>query len=559
MTDTFHPDADGLYLVPLGGCGHFGANLTLYGHDGKWLMVDCGMGFADDTMPGVDVLLPDPTFLEQCKGELAGLVVTHGHEDHIGAIAHIWPRFECPIYATKFTCELLRMKLAEKGWGSKVKLVEIDRGGEVTLDPFHVRFVSMAHSIPEANALAITVDAVGTVLHTGDWKIDPEPVASETTDEAALRALGEDGVLAIVGDSTNAMVPGHSGSESMVSRNLTEIFGEFKQRIVISCFSSNVGRIESIARAAEANGRSVALVGRSLWRADEAARNTGYMSDIKPFIEDFDAMKLPRDKVVLLCTGSQGEPRAALMRIANENHRAVKLDADDVVLLSARAIPGNDLAIDRMKNRLLRMGVNIVTDREAPIHVSGHPYREELKQIFDWVKPEIVVPVHGEHMQQEKHADLARECGIEKTIMPVNGSVVRLAPGEEPAFVGEVRHGLLAVEGKRIVPIDHESIMVRRRIMYNGSAVVTVVVNGKGELVTEPQVTAMGLVDEECELDVEYLDGAIEAVTHSIKSLAPHLRGNDEEVSEAARIAARRFFNDTFGRKPQTRVHLVRI
>ena len=557
---TFKPDDKAVYFLPLGGCGFFGANLTLYGHAGRWLMVDCGMGFADENeMPGVDILLPDPSFIEKEVNSLIGMVVTHGHEDHIGAIEHFWPKFRCPIYTTKFTAELIRSKLTEYDWGTKVQIRVIEPGGEVDLDPFHVRFIRMAHSIPEMQALAITVDKVGTVLHTGDWKLDPEPLVGQKTDEKALRELGDKGVLALCGDSTNAMVPGHSGSEGTVKKHLFDLFSEFKGRIAISCFASNVARIRSIAEAAAHNGRRVALVGRSLWRIEEIARELGYLKGVAHFLDDEEAVTLPPEKVVLICTGSQGESRAALAKIAHDSHPVIYLEENDIVIFSSRAIPGNEKAIDAIKNRFWSLGMQVITDRDAPVHVSGHPYRDEIKQLLGWVKPRILIPVHGEQMQMEKHAQLAQECGVKQVLIPANGKVIRLSPDTKPEFVAEVPSGVLAIEGKRIVKVGHEAILMRRRIMSQGTVVVTLVVDSRGDMVADPKISAVGLLDEKDEADQSYIEGAIAAIGRRMDSLGKDDLADDETLSEEVRIAARRYFEEQFERKPQTRVHLVRI
>jgi ribonuclease J len=553
---TMEPDA--VYLVPLGGCGIFGANMTLYGYKGKWIMVDCGMGFADETMPGIDILLPDPTFAESLGEDLLGIVLTHAHEDHIGAINSLWPRLKAPLYATKFTAERIRQALSEVDWGFQARLEEVEIKTPVHLGPFSIQYVRMAHSIPEAHSLAIRVKDVGTILHTGDWKIDHEPIVGNSTDENELRALGDAGVMAVVGDSTNAMVPGHSGSEGTVRNNLIELFGEFKNRIAITCFATNVARLHSIYEAAQRCGRHVCLIGRSLWNVDEAARRSGYLKDVPPFLDDEQADMLEPESVIYVCTGSQGEPRAALSRISNDDHPALKLAEGDVVIFSSRAIPGNDRAIDRIKNRFLFKGVNVITDRDAPVHVSGHPYRDELKQIYSWLKPKIVIPVHGEQMQLEKHAQLAKDCGVQHTAIPANGKIFELS-NDGVREMGEVQSGMLAIEGRRIVAIDHEAILMRRRIMHNGSVVVTIVIDRKGELVADPKVTAMGLLDESSELDVEYMQDVVKEISDKVRDMPKAQRADDAALSEFVRITARRFFNERFDRKPQTRVHLVRI
>lgn len=554
----FKMQPDAVYMVPLGGCGFFGANMTLYGHQDKWIMIDCGMGFADDTMPGIDILLPDPEFAQSLGDKLLGIIFTHAHEDHIGAIEHLWPRLRAPLYATRFTMGRIRQDLDEMSWGHEVKLHEVPQQGTLDLGPFHLEFIRVCHSIPEANALAVSVKEIGTIVHTGDWKIDKDPVLGYQTDEAKMTQLGDRGVLAVVGDSTNAMVPGHSGSERNVLKNLAELFGEFKGLIAISCFSTNVARLVSIYEAARANNRHVVLVGRSLHSIDDVARESGYLKGIPPFLSDEDADMLDDGSLVYVCTGSQGEPRAALSRISQDEHPAVRLGEGDVVIFSSRAIPGNERAIDRIKNRFLAMGVNVVTDHDAQIHVSGHPYRDELKQLYGWLRPKVAIPVHGEQMQMEKHAELAKACGAEQAIIPKNGMVIELyKDGAQPLDV-TVKAGVLAIEGKRIVAMDHEAILTRRRIMHNGSAVVTIVVDDRGTLVAPPKVTAMGLLDDS-ELDAEYLRGVTKEISEKIRNMPAAERADDALLSEAVRITARRFFSERFDRKPQTRVHLVRI
>lgn len=562
MTDlldaNFQMKPDAVYFVPLGGCGFFGANMALYGHRGEWIMVDCGMGFADDTMPGVDILLPDPAFAASLGEKLKGLIFTHGHEDHIGAIEHLWPRIKTPLYATAFTAERVRQDLTEQSWGQQAKLHVVDPAKTLTLGAFKIDFIPVAHSIPEAYALAITVGDVGTVLHTGDWKLDPDPVIGHVTDEAALQRLGDKGVLALVGDSTNAPVPGHSGSEKDVRENLSELFSEFDGAIVVSCFSTNVARVKSIYEAAKKNNRQLCLVGRSLWQVDDAARTCGYLKGVPPFLDGDVASGIPAENVVYVCTGSQGEPRAALSRIANDDHRQVRLAPGDVVIFSSRTIPGNEKAIDRIKNKLYAMGVDIITERDAPIHVSGHPYRDELKKMYEWVRPRFAIPVHGERLQMEKHGLLARDCGVENAIIPENGKVIEITQ-QDVREIGHVHSGVLAIEGKRIVATNHEAILARKRIMWNGSLVVTVVVDGDGKPLSPPQITALGLLDENSDLDAEYVRDVTAEIEEKLRNMPKADRQDDEQLSEVVRITARKFFAARFDRKPQTRVHLVRV
>lgn len=553
--DLHRPGPDDLWFLPLGGSGEIGMNLNLYGHAGKWLMVDLGISFGDETMPGVDVIMPDPTFIAERRDDLVGLVITHAHEDHLGAVAHLWPQLRCPVYATPFTASVLRTKLIEKNLTGRVEIIEVPVSGRFTAGPFDIELVRMTHSVPEPSALILRT-SLGSVLHTGDWKLDPNPVTGGPTDEAALMRLGDEGALAMVCDSTNATVPGTSGSEAAVRESLVKLFARLQNRIAISCFATNVARLDSIAAAAAANGRHVALVGRSLWRINEAARANGYLKDVPLFVSEHDAGFLPRDKVVLICTGSQGEPRSALSRIAADDHPEIVLERGDAVIFSSREIPGNERAISRVQNLLIGQGVDVITADDAFVHVSGHPAQDELIRMYQWVRPKLAVPVHGEIRHQTEHARIARSCQVAETIIPENGSIIRLAPG--PAeVVGQVQHGRLALDGKRIVPLDAGVMRGRHRMMYNGAAVATLVIDGEGLLVTQPQVTVMGLIEgpEAGEILIEV--GF--AVRKAVEELPLQSRQDDEAVRQAARIAVRRSFNASQGKKPLTEVHLVRL
>jgi ribonuclease J len=553
--DLHHPGPDDLWFLPLGGSGEIGMNLNLYGYAGKWLMVDLGISFGDETMPGVDVIMPDPAFIAERREDLVGLVITHAHEDHLGAVQHLWPELRCPVYATPFTASVLRAKLFEKNLVGRVEIIEVPLSGRFTAGPFDVELVRVTHSVPEPSALILRTP-LGAVLHTGDWKLDPAPVTGEPTDEAALIRLGDEGALAMVCDSTNATVPGTSGSEAAVRESLIELFGRFENRIAISCFATNVARLDSIAAAAAANDRHVALVGRSLWRINDAARANGYLKGVAPFLSEHDAGFLPREKTVLICTGSQGEPRSALSRIAADDHPEIVLERGDTVIFSSREIPGNERAIGRVQNLLIGQGVEVITADDAFVHVSGHPAQDELIRMYQWVRPKLAVPVHGEIRHQTEHARLARSCQVADTIIPENGSIIRLAPG--PAeIVGQVQHGRLALDGKRIVPLDAGVMRGRHRMMYNGAAVATLVMDADGALVTQPQVTVMGLIEgpEAGEILVEV--GF--AVRKAVEELPHQSRLDDEAVRQATRIAVRRSFNASQGKKPLTEVHLVRL
>jgi len=549
------PKDDELYFLPLGGVGEIGMNLSLYGSAGQWLMVDLGVSFGDDSMPMIDVVMPDPAWIEARRDRLAGLVLTHGHEDHLGAIPYLWPRLRCPVYATPFAAAVLRAKLHEVGLQDVVPLTVVPPGGRFKVGGFDVEMIPVTHSIPEAQSLAIRTPA-GTVVHTGDWKFDPEPLVGLPTDFEALRRVGREGVLALVGDSTNIFTPGHSGSEAEVRSSLIELFSRYRGRIAVSCFATNVARLESIAVAAAANERHVALVGRSLWRIERAARETGHLRDVPPFVTEHDAGYLPNDKVLYLCTGSQGEPRAALARIASGDHPHVVLGKGDVVIFSSRVIPGNEKAIFHLQNDLIRLGVEVVTDRDAFVHVSGHPGREEMTEMYRLLRPRIAVPVHGEARHQQQHARLAREMGAEQTFELTDGALLRLAPG--PAEVTDhVETSRLCLDGPRLVPIESEILRNRRRMVFNGSAVVTVVLGGDGSLLGQPQLTALGLLD--AGHAAEEHEAVVAAVVAAIEAIPPRVRRDDGTVREAARLAVRRSLRDSHGKKPITEVHLVRV
>jgi ribonuclease J len=555
MTSDGRPGSDELLFLPLGGAGEIGMNLNLYGHAGKWLMVDLGVTFGDEATPGIEVIMPDPRFIEERREDLVGLVLTHAHEDHLGAVPYLWERFGCPVWATPFTAAVLRRKLHETGLAGRVPILEVPLSGRFQAGPFEIELVTLTHSIPEPNALVIRTGA-GTVLHSGDWKFDPEPLVGAPSDIDALRRLGEERILALVCDSTNALVAGHSGSEAEVREELIRLFGRFENRIAVACFASNVARLESVVHAALAHDRDVALVGRSMRRIVEAAQETGYLTGLPPFVSEHDAGYLPREKVALLCTGSQGEPRSALARIARNDHPQVTLDPGDAVIFSSRVIPGNEKAIGALQNDLARLDVEIVTAEDEPVHVSGHPAREELARMYQLVRPRIAIPVHGERRHLEAHARLAEECQVPLAIAAENGRMIRLAPG--PAEVaGEVEFGRLGLDGSALVPLGGALIKHRHRISASGSAVATLVLARDGRLLADPQVTLHGLVDPEA--DGGALGSAAAAVRSAVEALNPGQRADDAAVKEAARLAVRRYIHAERGKKPLTDVHLVRV
>ncbi len=549
------PSDKELLFLPLGGCGEIGMNLNLYGHAGKWLMVDLGITFGKETTPGIDIIMPDPAFIVERRDDLVGLVLTHAHEDHIGAVPYIWPKLRCPIYATPFTAAVLRGKLAEANLLTEARITEIPMSGRFALGPFEIELISITHSIPEPNAVVIRT-SLGAVLHTGDWKLDPDPVIGPITDEAALRRLGEEGVLAMICDSTNVLVEGSSGSEAEVGQSLDKLIGDFSQRIAVACFASNVARIESVTRAALAHGRHVGLVGRSLWRMVEAAQETGYLTDLPEFVDEADIGHLPRERVLMICTGSQGEPRSALARIVRGEHSDVTLESGDVAIFSSRIIPGNEHAIGELHNALIRRGVQVLSERDHFIHVSGHPARDDLAEMYRWVKPRIAVPVHGELRHLRAHIELAESCQVRRALLAENGTLIRLAPGPGEV-IGETPAGRLGLDGTSLVPLDGAALKSRQRMAYNGAAVATLVLNGKGELVGEPQLTLHGLADTGA--GNGSAAEAIAAARKAIMALAPAKRAEDATVKETARLAIRRSLHAQHGKKPVTDVHLVRL
>lgn len=553
--DPYRPPDDAVWYLALGGAGEIGMNLSLYGTGGKWLMVDCGVTFGDETTPGVEIIMPDISFLTERHDDLVGLVVTHGHEDHIGAIEHLWPQFQCPVYATKFTAELIRSKLDYADMKNRVRLIELPKGGEFEIGPFKGKMIPVTHSIPESNMLSITTKH-GTVLHTGDWKFDPEPLVGDLTDEASLKQLGREGLMAMVGDSTNALVAGHSGSEKLVQDEFKKLFGTIKKRIIVTCFASNIARVKSIAAAAKKHGRYVTLVGRSLWRNAEVAEDCGYLPEFNEFLTENEAMHAPRDKIVMICTGCQAEARSALWRIAMEDHPEVELDRGDTVIFSSRDIPGNEKQIARLQNRLIAQGLKVITQDHAPVHVSGHPAQDELTQLFQWTRPKLLLPVHGEARHQMEHARIAKECQVPHTLIPANGQIIRLGPGVHE-MVAEVPSGRVGLDGKVLRRIDHEANKHRRKMSTQGAAVITLVMDQRGKVTHSPQVSLMGLIDD---AHMQSLQGDIAAVVHdSIENMPKSARLDDAAVRHRAAQTARKLLQEVHGKKPVMEVHVVRI
>lgn len=545
------PQKNDFWFLPLGGSGEIGMNMNLYGHNKKWLMVDMGITFHDRL--GIDVITPDPVFIEEQKENLVGLVVTHAHEDHIGAIPHLWHFLQCPIYATPFTAEVIRRKLREKPWGNKVPIHIIPLNSRIAIDPFDIEFIHLTHSTLEPNALAIRTPC-GTVVHSGDWKIDPHPQVGEVTNQKRLCEISQENVLALVCDSTNAFHDRTSGSEEEVFKNLEEIIlNETKKRLVVSCFASNLARIHIIAKIAEKAGRRVCLVGRSLINMTESAKETGYLKDLPSFIDAQLAMSLAKNKVLFITTGSQGEQKAALSRIAQKQHPTVKFDQDDVVIFSSKIIPGNEKTIGQLQNNLLRLGCKVITESTNDgIHVSGHPGKQELKQMYEWVKPQLLVPTHGEYRHMVEQAKWAKKCGIKNTHVPENGMIVNLLP-ENEKIIDYVETGRLGVDGNSLVAMNSDLLKKRLKMSVHGAIFVTIHTTDDGYLIKPPIITIVGLTDdpdEHSEIANE-LDPVIRSqmnVTYKSKS----------ECHKALESSIRQYMNRNFEKKPLVCIHLIK-
>lgn len=544
---------DDLYFVPLGGSGEIGMNLNLYAYNDKWLMVDLGVSF--ERTLGMDVVMPDPAFIEENADKLVGLVVTHGHEDHIGAIPYLWQLLRCPIYATPFTAFLVRGKLREAGLLSEATVIEIKTGDVLDLDPFKVTYIPITHSIPEANVIKIDTPA-GVVVHTGDWKIDADPRIGASTDIAHLKAIGDDGVLALVCDSTNIFSEGRSGSEGEVRDSLLELIRGQKKRVAVACFASNVARLQTCIEAAKDSGRQIVLAGRSLWNMSDAAVHSGYFESTKGFLKDGAFANLDREKVLLVCTGSQGESRAALSRIANGTHPKIKLEPGDTVIYSSREIPGNEAAIHHTQDELLDAGIHVITDYDDMTHVSGHPNQDELKDMYSWTKPKILVPVHGERAHIREHAAFGLECGIPHTFAPRNGMVINLSAKDGAEHESTVEHGRLALDGTAIVHVKGDHLKKREKLMTCGAVFITLVFDKNNNLQLPVDLSVVGLPDigQQGSL-VEDLQFTVQDDVTAIKSKNI---GDDDHLQERLSQSIKRFVKSLLAKKPMVTVHVVR-
>ena len=552
---------DELVFVPLGGVGEIGMNAALYGigpeKGRKWIMVDCGMGFAgEEGLPGVDLMFPDLTFIEERRKDLLGIFITHAHEDHIGAISELWPRLKAPVYATRFAKSLLETRRLSEPGAPKVDIREIKPGRRVTVGPFEIEFVPVAHSIPESNAVAIRT-VHGLVLHTGDWKLDDTPVAGNATSPDAFRALGDEGILALVCDSTNVVREGRSPSETEVAATLKRLIEEAPHRVAVTTFASNVARIRAVADAAYACGREVIAVGRAMDRVIDVARECGYLEGLPDFRPANAYAHMPRDKVVCLLTGSQGEPRAALSRVSRDDHPAVTLTAGDQVIFSSRAIPGNEREVGTIINDLIEAGVDVITDRTDLVHVSGHPRRDEMAAMYAWTRPRAAIPVHGEALHLAEHARFARAQGVDTVVKARNGSVVRLAPGT-PEVIEHVAAGRLYKDGNVLIDHRDRAIPERRKLSQAGVVSVAIAIDDAGSVLGEPAIDIMGLPNRG-RTGAPLMETVIETVSRTLAGLSKGKRRDSEAVENAVDRAVRSAVNEVWGKKPACHVQVVEV
>ncbi len=550
---------DELLFCPLGGSGEIGMNMNLFAYgkpdNQKWIIVDLGVTFADDTVPGVDIIYPDPGFIIDKKDDLLGIVLTHAHEDHIGAIAHVWPKLKCKIYATPFTSVLIIEKFKEKKIDITGYLKIVELNSTINLDPFKIEFVTLTHSILEPNGLRIQTP-VGNILHTGDWKCDPDPLIGGNINSERLKEIGNEGVLAMICDSTNVFSAGRAGSELDVRKNLLKVFQRLKKRIIVTSFASNVARMESVFYCAEQTGRHISLVGRSMHRIFKAARQCGYLKNVIDPVDPRDAKNISRDKIVYLCTGSQGEPMGAMNRIVKYTHPDVFVERNDTVIFSSKIIPGNEKKLYKLHNNLVKEGIGVISEDNEYIHVSGHPNREDLRDMYNWVRPKAVIPVHGEHRHMMEHIEFAKEMQVKYPIQVENGDIVKLYPGEKPEVYDKAPFGRVYLDGNVPVEEDSRSIKERRNISSNGFLEATIMITPKGNIHNKPLVTFRGLPVYEND---EFIYGLEEEIERTVKTFSLNNAKQHNNLIDALKITCRKFSKEKTGKKPLTNINLVRI
>ena len=548
-----------LIFCPLGGSGEIGMNMNLFAYgkpdNQKWIIVDMGVTFADDTIPGIDLIYPDPGFIIDKKEDLLGIILTHAHEDHIGAIAHIWPKLKCKIYATPFTAVLINEKFKEKKIDISKELKIVQLNSTLDLDPFKIEFVTLTHSILEPNGLKIETP-VGNILHTGDWKCDPDPLIGENINSKRLKEIGDEGVLAMICDSTNVFSAGRAGSELDVRNNLLKVMQRLNKRIIITSFASNVARMETAFYCAEKTGRQIALVGRSMHRIYKAARQCGYLNNVIEPLDARDVKNIAREKIVYLCTGSQGEPMGAMNRIANYIHPDVFIERGDTVIFSSKIIPGNEKKLYKLHNQLVKEGIEVISEENEYIHVSGHPNREDLKDMYNWIKPKCVIPVHGEHRHMIEHINFAKEMQVPYPVKVENGDIVRIYPGNKPEVFDKAPSGKLYVDGNISVEEDSQSIKERKNLSANGFIEATILITPKGNIHNRPLLTFRGLPVYEKEEFLYELEDEIEKTT---RSFSLNNKKQETNLIDALKTTCRKFTKEKTGKRPLTNINLVRI
>ena len=548
-----------LFFCPLGGSGEIGMNMNLFGYgspeDTKWLIVDMGVTFADESIPGIDLIYPDPGFIVDKKKDLLGIVLTHAHEDHIGSVAHIWPKLKCNIYSTPFTSVLIKEKFKEKKIDIEKYLKIVQLNGSIKLENFNVEFVTLTHSILEPNGLIIKTP-MGTILHTGDWKCDPNPLIGDSINEKRLKEIGNEGVVAMICDSTNVFNPGRAGSENDVRENLLKIMRNINKRIIVTSFASNVARMETIFYCAEKTGREISLVGRSMNRIFKAARQCGYLDKVKEPIDPRDAKKIPREKIVLLCTGSQGEPNGAMMRITNDIHPDIAIEKEDTVIFSSKIIPGNEKKLFKMHNQLVKNGIEVISEENEFVHVSGHPNREDLKDMYNWIKPRSVIPVHGEHRHMAEHINFAKEMQVPYPLQVENGDVVKIPKNGKPEIVDKAPTGRMYLDGSVSIGEDSKSIKERKNLSFNGLLEITIIVNEKGN-VKKPFISLIGLpVSEESKMDFQMdLEHEIYKICKTFSAGNPK---QEKNLQEKIKSNCRKIIKNRIGKRPFTNIKLIR-
>ena len=548
-----------LLFCPLGGAGEIGANMNLYAYgnpgEHKWIMVDIGVTFADDTLPGIDLIYPDPGFIVDKKEDLLGIVITHAHEDHIGAIAHLWPKLKCKIYATPFTAVLIKEKFKEKHIDVNEYLNIVELNGILDLGPFKIEYVAMTHSILEPNGLKIQTPA-GVVLHTGDWKIDENPMVGKNIDVNKLQQIGREGVLAMICDSTNIFSVGRSGSEETVRKSLLKIMERLKKRIIMTSFASNVARMETIFHCAKKTGRQISLVGRSMHRIFKAARQCGYLKNIIEPIDPREAKNISREKIVYLCTGSQGEPMGAMMRISSYTHPDVFIEKGDAVIFSSKIIPGNEKKLYKLHNQLVKDGIEVISEENEFVHVSGHPNRDEMKDMYNWIKPKCIIPVHGEHRHLMEHISFAKEMQVPHPVLVENGDIVKIFPGDKPEVYDKAPSGRLYLDGNISVDEESSSIKDRKNLSSNGYLEVTILITPKGNIHNNPILSFRGLPINEKD---EFIYGLEDEIEKTARSFRVGSKQQDHNLIDALKITCRKFTKEKTGKKPFTNINLVRI